>query len=210
MIESEKSASPPTLPLDPHRFRDLFGARSVVGALVVVSVLSWFSFGIEMLDGAIRDAEGFTVGAPRRVTAAVAFTPADGWVNDADQTVPDVAVVALKDGWNVKLTGAFALQPGQTIEDLAKIFHDIPQADAGAVVTDLESFTTTSGLHGVSWHVNGTTTSSSTWLIASESGSTVAQVLTEGPSAGSSKLEPEVVAMAKSVTIADATEGASQ
>lgn len=210
MSGSTATASPPTPLLDQRRFRDLFEARSVVGAIVIVAVLSLFGFGLQALDDVVRNASRFAVGQPEQVTPTVFFTPSDGWLNDIDQTVPGTAVVATKNGWEIKVAAPFALQAGQSLEDFAKVFHDIPAGDPSTVRTDIVTFTTTSGLRGVTWTDHGATTAATTWLIANESGSTVAQFIAEGPASGSTNLESEVLAMAKSLTIAEPAGGATE
>jgi hypothetical protein len=106
----------------------------------------------------------------------------------------------------MKLAGGIKLQPGQSIEDWGKIFHDVKPQDPGAKVTKMVTFKTDSGLHGVSWEVHGANTSSATWMVAG--GSDVAQLISNGPSSSFAGVQPELEQMAKSITIKGA--GGSQ
>jgi hypothetical protein len=94
------------------------------------------------------------------------------------------------------------LQPGQTIEDFGKIFHDLDQPDRE--VTAMETFVTTSGLHGVTWEEHGTPISAIKWEITD--GSNVVQVLGDGPSDTLSSVQDELAAMAASLTMSGTAE----
>ena len=83
----------------------------MVGALAVVLALSWFGFGLEAIDDAVTASNGFTIGETYDVSATVAFTPVDGWVLDPKQTVPEIAVVAHKNGWEQKLAAGLDTRP---------------------------------------------------------------------------------------------------
>ena len=179
------------------RARDLFAPRSLVGALAVLAVLCFFGLGMQALDNAVRHASGFQVGEQFQISDSVAFTPAPGWVNDPVMTVPGSAVVATKNGWEIKIAGGLVLQPGQTIEDFGKIFHDLDQPDRE--VTAMETFATTSGLHGVVWESHGTPLTSITWEITD--GSQIVQILADGPSDTLSSVKDELTAMAASLTM---------
>ena len=178
----------------------LFGTRSVVGALAVVLALSWFGFGLEAIDDAVTASNGFTIGETYDVSATVAFTPVDGWVLDPEQTVPEIAVVAHKNGWEQKLAAGLTLAPDQTVEDFAAIFRDV--SDPSVQVGDLQTFTTTSGLNGVRWEVHGANDVTVTWLIVN--GTNMVQQLATGSSSTYASVEDELDQMAASVTIEDA------
>jgi|GEM_PF-6411678 hypothetical protein len=201
---STAAATPPATasPLDDER--DLFGVRSVVGAIGVLLVLTLFGVGLQALADSVRGSSGFTVGEPTAVSDTVAFVPAPGWINDPDQSVPGAAVVAQKNGWEIKIAAGLTLQPGQSLEDFARIFYDIPPDEPGSQVSDLETFTTTSGLTGVTWTVHGSTTTTTTWQIAN--GDQVTQVLAIGPSATLDSVQADLDAMAGSVTMENAAE----
>jgi hypothetical protein len=183
--------------------RDLFGRRSVVGAIVVVAVLSFFGFGLQAIADSVRASSGFAVGEPQQVTEILSFTIADGWVNDPTQTLPGTAIFAQKNGWQIKVVGGFALQPGQSVEDLAKLFYDIP-AEPGTEVSDLTTFTTASGLHGVTWEVHSPTISAAIWMVVN--GDQVSQVEAAGPSNALDTVEADLVQMATSVTMSNTSE----
>lgn len=183
---------------------DLFGARSVIGALVVVGVLTFMSVGLRAWDDATRNSATLDAGQVAQVTDTVAFTPAPGWVLDPAQSVPGVAVVADKDGWEIKVATGLQMQPGQTVQDFAKVFQQIPPGEAGAVVSDLESFTTTSGLQGATWTVHGADQTTITWQIAQ--GTAITQFLAYGTNSTLDNIRPELDQMAASVTM---TGGAS-
>jgi hypothetical protein len=178
--------------------RDLFGPRSVIGAIAVLVVLTFFGVGLQWIDDWVRDSSGFTVGEATAVSDTVSFVPAPGWINDPDQTFTGVGVVAQKNGWEIKVATGLVLQDGQSLEDFATIFYEIPPDEPGAQVSDLETFTTTSGLTGLTWTVHGTTNTSVTWMIAN--GTNVTQVLASGPSATLDSVRSELDAMAASVT----------
>lgn len=198
-----QSADGRTPSLDSRRYRDLFGARSVVGGILVLTLLCVFGFGVQMLDDAVRNSEGFSVGEPVAVTGAVSFSPVDGWVNDPDQSVVGLGVVAVKNGWNVKVAGPFSLPAGQSLADFATIFHDLPPDDPGDVTSDLQTFTTASGQSGVWWEVHGTARSRATYLVANASGSVVAQLLADGPGSSLAAVEKEINDMATSIVVKD-------
>lgn len=202
-LSTALEAPPATASLDDER--DLFGVRSVVGAFGVLLVLTLFGVGLQALDNWVRGSSGFTVGEPTAVSDTVGFTPAPDWINDPDQSVPGVAVVAQKNGWEIKIATGLTLQPGQSLEDFARIFYEIPPDEPGSQVSDLDTFTTTSGLTGVTWTVHGTTTTTTTWQIAN--GDQVTQVLASGPSATLDSVQADLDAMAASVTMADSAGG---
>jgi hypothetical protein len=193
------TAPPVAAPLDDDE-RDLFGKRSVIGALAVVVCLTIFGVGLQAVDEMVRNSDGFTTGQPQAVSETVSFTPASGWINDPAQTVPGSAVVAQKNGWDFKIATGIVLQPDQTLEDFAQIFYEIPPGEVGALVTDAETFTTSSGLHGVTWETHGTTRAEVKWLIAN--GDQVTQILLDGPASTFDSVKSEVEDMAASVTMA--------
>jgi hypothetical protein len=199
----------PTPPAEPaeRRFRDLFGARSVVGALVVIGVLSVFAFALPALDDAVRKASGFEKGNPYQVSDTVSFTPAEGWVIEPEGTTKGLVVTASKNGWTVKVSGALTLAPDQSVEDLAKVFRDgDEQSDGFTQVGELESFTTTSGANGVTWSSHGPTQAAQEWDVAQ--GSTVAQMRADGSAANLASVQGELDAMARSIVITEAAAGA--
>lgn len=189
-----------------HPAGGLFGKRSVLGGLFVLAVLSFFGFGLQAIDDAVRRADQLEVGARTQVTDLVSFVAAPGWANDPTQTQPGIAVVAEKDGWQMKLAGGIVLQPGQTIDDWAKLFYDIPPPDPGAQVGELTSFTTDTGLPGLMWETHGSTRSSATFFVAN--GSDLAQILAEGPASAYDGVEADLMAMATSIDITSSTEEA--
>jgi hypothetical protein len=175
----------------------LLGVRSVVGGIVVVASLSVFGFGLQALDDAVRAADGFSVGTPEAVSNDMVFTPAGGWIKNPDQSVTEGGVVAERNGWQIKVAGGIELQPGESLEDFATIFHDIPPSEPETQVTDLTDFTTASGLHGVTWKSHGATTADARWMILN--GTEVVQILASGPASSLSAVESELAAMAVSV-----------
>jgi hypothetical protein len=175
----------------------LFGRRSVLGGAFVLLVLTFFGVGLQAIDHAVRSRGLDTVG-PVAVTDTLSFTPEPGWVEDAGQSIPGLAVAAHKNGWELKVNAGIQLEPGQTVADFAEIFRS-GAGDGGATVSDTEAFTTSSGSSGVTWEVHGTTTTSITWLVAE--GSELAQMYAEGPNNALSVVEPELDQMAESMTI---------
>lgn len=205
IIRSDGRAAARRRAVTASRARDLFAPRSLAGALAVLAVLCFFGFGLQAIDNAVREASGFQVGEQFQVSDDVAFTPAPGWVNDPEFTIPGSSVTARKNGWEIKIATGLMLQPGQSVEDFAAIFHDIDEP--GVEVTELATFATTSGLHGVTWEAHGTPTARITWQIAN--GSQVTQILADGPSDTLSSVQDELIAMAQSLTMSGTGEATS-
>jgi hypothetical protein len=198
--------APPAEPAE-RRFRDIFGARSVVGALVVVGVLSLFAVALPALDDAVRKSSGFETGGVYVVSPTVSFTPADGWVIEPEGTIKGLVVTASKNGWTMKVNGVLTLTPGQSVGDFAKVFRDgDKQLDGITQVGELEPFTTTSGANGVTWSSHGPTQAAQEWDVAQ--GSTVAQMRADGSAANLAAVQGELDAMAKSIVITAAAAGA--
>ena len=171
----------------------------MVGALAVVLALSWFGFGLEAIDDAVTGASGFAVGQPYEVSVGVSFTPADGWTLDPNQTQPGSSVVAHKNGWEQKLA-SLELGPDTTAEDFAGVLRGV--ADPSVQVGELQTFTTTSGLHGVRWEVHGANSVDVTWLVSN--GPVTVQQLATGSDSTYASVEDELDQMAASITIDDA------
>jgi hypothetical protein len=178
----------------------------VIGALTVAAVLTFFGVGLQAIANAVRNADGFSVGTPTNVAGDIDFTPASGWIKDPTKSVTGVGVVATKNGWTINVTNAIRLQPDQTVDFYANIFHDSDKAETSNQVSDLEPFATTSGLNGVRWETNGATTSGATFLIVN--GAELIQVQASGPPATLASVHDELEAMAKSVAVS-ATGGAA-
>jgi hypothetical protein len=181
------------------KYRDLFEPRSLVGALGILAVLCVFGFGLRMVDEAVKGASGFAVGQPFAVTPTTTFTPAEDWVTDPSQSVQDVAVVAHRNGWEMRLIGDLVLQPGQSLEDYAAVLIGEGD-DPGTQTGDLETFVTTGGLHGVRWETHSATDASIGYLVAN--GDEFTQLYADGSSATLDSVEDDLNAMAESIAVA--------
>lgn len=175
----------------------LFDKGSIVGATAVLVVLSFFGFGLQLIDDQVRAADGFAVGEPFVVSLDVAFTPVAGWINDADQGVPGSSVIAHKNGWDFRLATGLELSPDETLTDYADA---IRETDPGSDVTvdDPTTFVTNSGLHGLTWKSHQTSTASITWLI--ELDNSFVQILSGGPATSLDLVDPELDSMVESLT----------
>jgi hypothetical protein len=182
----------------PTRYRDLFEPRSLFGALAVLTVLSFFGFGLRLIDDALTSTTSFTVGEPEVVSPTTSFTPARDWVPDADQSVPDLVVVAHRNGWEMRLIGGLVLQPGQSLEDYADVLRS-ESDDPSAQVGDLETFVTTGGQHGLTWETHRANDVSIVYLVAD--GDDFAQLQGDGSSATLDSVEDDLNEMAKSITV---------
>ena len=186
----------------PEHHRSLFETRSLVGAIVVLAVLGFFGFGLEAIDGALHQQAALVAGAPRAVSPSLSFTPAAGWEIVADETDEGI-LTAQKNGVTVKIS-AGAIPAGQKLEDFAAVFHDSDaQGDQYTKVDDPEPFTTTSGTQGVTWEAHGSTQASAHWFAAD--GTDLAQLEAFGPDSSWSAIEPDLEAMAASMTLTTAT-----
>jgi len=191
-----------------RRHRDLFEPRSVFGALGVLAVLCVFGFGLRAIDEN-QKTSGFDVGSAYEVSKTVSFTPVTGWSIDKGATLPGAVVTMTDNGVTTKVE-SLTLPPRQTAEGFAKIFRDgDTQNGAYTDVTGFKTFVTTGGAHGVTWSATGPTTASQNWIVASP-GKEIAQMRVEGPASNWSAIQPDLDAMAKSITVAAATGGAAQ
>jgi hypothetical protein len=191
-----------------RRHRDLFEPRSVLGALGVVAVLCVFGFGLRAIDEN-QKTSGFDVGSAYEVSKTVSFTPVTGWSIDKSATVPGAVVTLIDNGVTTKVL-SLTLPPNQTAEGFAKIFRDgDTKNDAYTDVTGFKTFVTTGGAHGVTWSATGPITASQNWIVASP-GKEISQMRTEGPASNWSAIQPDLDAMARSITFTAANGGASQ
>ena len=182
-----------------RRHRDLFGARSVVGALAVVAVLCVFGFGIAAVDEWVKKSSGFAVGTAYQVSETVSFTPASGWEVDPKATSPGLVVNATKNGVALKVV-SLSLPPKDTLESFAKVFRDSDERNGAlARVTAQKPFVTTSGVNGVTWDAHGPKDASETWIVAN--GESLAQMSADGSASNWASVAPDLEAMAKSLTV---------
>lgn len=180
------------------RHRDLFEPRSLIGAIGILAVLSFFGFGLRLVDETVKPTTSFNVGEPVTVTPTTSFTPLTDWVLDPDQSVPDLVVVAHRNGWEMRVVGGLILQPGQSLEDYADVLRgggDDPSAQVG----DLETFVTTGGQHGLTWETHRANDVTIGYLVAN--GDEFAQLQADGSSATLDSVEDDLDEMAKSITV---------
>jgi hypothetical protein len=180
------------------KYRDLLEPRSLIGAISVLAVLSFFGFGLRAIDEAVQPTSSFTVGEPEVVSPTTSFTPAPDWVPDPVQSVPGLLVVAHRNGWEMKVIGGLVLQPGQSLEDYADGLRsggDDPSAQVG----DVETFVTTGGEHGVTWEMHRATDVSIEYLVAD--GDDFAQLSAAGSPDTLDSVEDDLNEMAKSITV---------
>jgi hypothetical protein len=203
-IEAVTTSEPPE-----RRYRDLFGARSVIGALVIVGVLTIFAVGIPALDEAVKKSDTFAVGSAYEVSDTTSFTPAPGWVIDPAGTTPGSVVTAHKNGWTIKVIGIFVVPPDQTFEEYIGIFQEGDKAnkDQFTQVSDIESFTTASGQTGGTWTAHGPQDAAQQWDVAD--GTTVGQMRADGTAANLDSVQAELDEMAKSLVVTAPTSGGS-
>lgn len=175
----------------------LFGRRSVLGGLLVLLVITFFSTGLTVIDDLVRKADGFVVGQAVAVSPTVEITPAEGWVKDDDETIAGTALVARKNGWEIKVSTGVGALDGVRIEDAAEVFRGAE--DPATQVTDLATFTTTGGVAGVTWETHGPTTASATWLIPEGDGRAVL-ILADGSASNLDSVEDDLTGMAESIT----------
>lgn len=180
------------------RHRDLFEPRSLIGAIAVLAVLSFFGFGLRAIDEAVKGTSSFTVGQPVAVTPTTSFTPAQDWIPDPAQTVDDLVVVAHRNGWEMRVIGGLVLQPGQSLEDYADVLRD-DGGDPSARVGDVETFVTAGGQHGVTWETHRANDVSIGYLVAD--GDDFAQLQADGSSATLDSVEDDLNEMAKSMAV---------
>jgi hypothetical protein len=188
----------------PDKYRSVFGSRSLGGALAIFAVLCVFGFGLHFVAKAVRDASGFTVGEAHQVSPTTSFTPVDGWVNDPDATVAGFAVVAHKNGWEMRVTGGLQLQPDQTLEAFAELLRN-GDSESATLVSDLSTVRTTSGLHGVTWETHGTTGASVTYMVAN--GAELAMLRADGGDSTLGSVSDDLRQMAESITITGGSNG---
>jgi hypothetical protein len=195
-IEAVTTSEPPE-----RRYRDLFGARSVIGALVIVGVLTIFAVGIPALDEAVKESDTFAVGSAHEVSDTTSFTPAPGWEIDPAGTTPGQVVTAHKNGWTIKVIGAFEVPPGQTLEEFVKIFQegDKSNKDEFTQVSDIESFVTASGQTGATWTAHGPQDAAQQWDVAD--GTYLGQMRADGTAANLDTVRAELDEMAKSLVV---------
>jgi hypothetical protein len=190
---------------DPPRsgFRSLLEPRSLIGALAILAVLSFFGFGLRFIDEAVESAGAvsFAVGQPVAVTPTTSFTPANDWSSDPTQSVPDLVVVAHRNGWEMRLAGGLVLQPGQSLEGYADAFRDDGD-DRAVQVGELETFVTAGGQHGVTWETHRSDEVSVVYLVAE--GDEFAQLEARGSPDTLDSVEDDLEQMAASITVSGA------
>ena len=203
---SQATETPTAAELD-RRYRDLFDARSVIGALAVLGVLCFFGFGLSAIDEAVKRSSGFDTGTAYKVSDTVSFTPVAGWIVDPAGTIPGGVVTATKNGVTMKVE-SLDLQPGETTESFAKVFVDsAKQSGRYAKVSDPETFVATSGQHGVTWSAHGPQDAAESWLVAS--GTNLAWMPVSGPAASWASVEAELEEMAKSIVVTEPAGGSA-
>jgi hypothetical protein len=189
--------------------RDLFGARSVIGALVIVGVLTIFAVGTPALDDAVKRSDTLSAGSAYEVSQTTSFTPAAGWVIDPKATTPGSVVTAFKNGWTVKVVGALEAPPDQKPEELVKIFWegDKSNNDEFTQVSDIESFVTAGGQTGSTWTAHGPQDAAQQWDVAD--GQSLGQMRADGTAANMDTVQADLDAMAKSLVVTAAKGGGS-
>jgi hypothetical protein len=202
--QADHVVAPSAEPLE-RRYRDLFGARSVVGALAVVGALSLFGFGLHALAEVVERSTGFETGSAYVVSDTVSFTPAPGWVIDPEGTQAGLVVTATKNGWELKVAGGLTLPDG-TLEDFVKVFNDSDkQSDDYTQVGGIESFTTAGGQTGATWAAHGPTLAAQQWYVAE--GKDLGRMTARGSASTLASVQPELDAMAASLVVTSAGGG---
>lgn len=189
-------------PVD-RRPRDLFGRRSIIGAIVVVAVLTFFGAGLRAIDENSKST-GFTPGQIYAVSDTLSFTPEAGWSIDTAGTLAGAVVTLTKDGLVMKVIGQDFTAGGQTMQDSATTFHDADGQDAGyTTVSDIGPFTTSTGTTGVTWTASGPAQAAQTWLVSD--GTSGAYVPVTGPASNWTNSQQEIESMVESIVFASAS-----
>jgi hypothetical protein len=138
-------------------------------------------------------------GVPYQLSPTTSFTPTAGWLPDPEQSEKGSTLTALKNGAGFKLSDSLQLGSGQTLQTFADLFRKADATSANTRVSDVQPFTTSSGLTGATWTTRAPTQSTQTWLITN--GTRLARFDGYGPVTAFAAIQPELETMAKSITM---------
>ena len=146
----------------------------------------------------------FVGGGPKATTLfklsrTTSFTPGPGWVTDRSGTPEASVVTASKDGTRMKLTDAYRLRDGQSLETFVALFQNAERSSPQTRVTRAKPFTTASGSRGFTWESDGPTRETRTWLVTN--GTRIARLEGYGAPTSVTEAGAELSAMARSITM---------
>ncbi len=149
--------------------------------------------------------ETFVVGGGPKATTlfklsrTTSFTPGPGWVTDRSGTPEASVVTASKNGTTMKLTDAYRLRDGQSLQTFVALFQNAERSSPQTRVTRAKPFMTASGSRGFTWESDGPTRETRTWLVTN--GTRIARLDGYGAASSVTKAGAELSAMARSITM---------
>lgn len=140
----------------------LLGKRSIVGAVVVLSVALFYAAALPAINSSIKGEGGFVPGEPFVVGGTVQVTPAAGWELEGSN---ELFTTFTKSGATLVLIGAAENDASlQDQADLAIAGFEADTADTW-VIGQPQTFTTNVGDHGISVTAHSTSTASESFVI---------------------------------------------
>jgi len=149
--------------------------------------------------------ETFVVGGGPKATTlfklsrTTSFTPGPGWVTDRSGTSEASVVTASKDGTTMKLTDAYRLRDGQSLQAFVALLQSAERSSPQTRVTRAKPFITASGSRGFTWELDGPTRETRTWLVTN--GTRIARLDGYGAPSSLTRAGAELSAMARSITM---------